>query len=370
MSTRLKIIAINVLILFVLYNAVIWIIYGAHTLTHIRNRLTAGSQSIATAERMASLPNYAKVSWAKTHFSEWQSLSTNYVSFIGWRRKLFSGQTINISGSYHQRRTVGNPDPEKPTVYFFGGSTMWGTGADDASTIPSLFMQISGFAAENFGETAYTAHQSLIMLMQLLEDGRRPDIVVFYDGANDANKCRSELTPWSDLHEADIQSALDLRASERTGLSNLLRPLQHVAQRTASLLPGSTKLDCHSNSVKAQRIANNLVADWTVAKELVESYKGKFVGILQPVRHFSHTRDLADSNPWGQEWANPNAWDPGYEAIYPLIKKQIINKHGFYDLTGVLNRDEYIYIDWCHLSPNGNRYMAEEIFKIMRDTPG
>jgi hypothetical protein len=30
----------------------------------------------------------------------------------------------------------------------------------------------------------------------------------------------------------------------------------------------------------------------------------------------------------------------------------------FMDLRGALDRNEYIYIDWCHLSPNGTQIVA------------
>jgi hypothetical protein len=31
------------------------------------------------------------------------------------------------------------------------------------------------------------------------------------------------------------------------------------------------------------------------------------------------------------------------------------------DLRNALDRDEYFYIDWCHLSPNGNQLVAARI---------
>ena len=49
----------------------------------------------------------------------------------------------------------------------FGGSTMWGTGARDACTIPSLLaraLQGRGMSLEiiNFGETGYVRTQEVI----------------------------------------------------------------------------------------------------------------------------------------------------------------------------------------------------------------
>ena len=38
---------------------------------------------------------------------------------------------------------------------------------------------------------------------------------------------------------------------------------------------------------------------------------------------------------------------------------------GLYDFTGVLDHPEYIYIDFCHLSPNGNRYVAQKLVEVL-----
>ena len=74
---------------------------------------------------------------------------------------------------------------------------MWGIGSLDArSTIPSQFAAATKVRSENYGEIGYTAHQSLVQLLQMLQAGHRPSLVVFYDGVNDvAIKCERGLTP-------------------------------------------------------------------------------------------------------------------------------------------------------------------------------
>ena len=48
-----------------------------------------------------------------------------------------------------------------------------------------------------------------------------------------------------------------------------------------------------------------------------------------------------------------------------MIKKNAENLRGFDDLTSVFDRDEYIYVDYAHVSPNGNRYAAERILSVI-----
>jgi lysophospholipase L1-like esterase len=323
--------------------------------------------ALRTSARQAQLPNYKGVDWARTHFVELHSLSTRYVSYLGWRREPFKGETINVAGPYAQRETVGSATSDKPSVYFFGGSTMWGTGADDANTIPSLVAQLGGFRSQNYGEGAYTAHQGLLLLIELLQDGHRPDVVVFYDGVNEvAQKCRSELTPKSHAREARIKAALAATSADKTyDLRYMAGPLLAAAaglSDAVGLRSRDGTFDCHTNARKAQQIADNLIQDWDVARRLVESYGGRFIGVLQPVSYYSKTKT--------DHIRLPDLQRKQYEAVYPLIKQKVTGRPGLHDFTDVLDHPEYFYIDFSHLSPNGNRYVARKLMEVLEGKSG
>ena len=52
--------------------------------------------------------------------------------------------------------------------------------------------------------------------------------------------------------------------------------------------------------------------------------------------------------------------------VYPLTRQAAAEADlNFYDLSKVCDRDEYIYIDWVHVSPNGNEYMADALATIV-----
>src|SRR5436190_1034060 len=190
-----KTIFYNVLVFFLIANVFYWSI---PILRYSKNRL-ASAQSFLPS-------NLASYPWAKKYVLEMSHLGTVYRSFVGWRREPFRGDTINIEGPYSQRRTINAGTNDQRTAYFFGGSTMWGTGSDDSGTIPSQFAAITGIHSENFGETAYTAHQGLVLLLQLLQDGRRPDLVVFYDGINDAVPCLPKKLRYAPTLQAEDAS--------------------------------------------------------------------------------------------------------------------------------------------------------------------
>jgi hypothetical protein len=341
---------------FVLFNIAYWFF---PTFAFLRHYSPEGDE--ATDNLRVRLPNYANVAWAAQHFREIHQIKRDYKSFIGWRSQPFHGETINIEGRYAQRRTINDGVDQSKKVYFFGGSTMWGTGALDDGTIPSQFAAVSGISSQNFGEIGYTAHQSLMLLVQLLQDGHRPDVVVFYDGVNEVvTKCRTEVTPYSDVEEANIDHLLKDSEISPISFRHYFAPLQYVAGwiKAEAMRSIAKSYDCDSDPEKARKIAENLLLDWQMARRLVESFGGKFIGILQPVLFFSQTRLDRLSN-----FDEPLLQ---FQTVYPLVEQRMAEDGGFRNLVHALDDDEYVYIDFCHLSPNGNRRIAARIAKFVQ----
>ncbi|MDH3665211.1 MAG: SGNH/GDSL hydrolase family protein [Alphaproteobacteria bacterium] len=323
-------------------------------------------------------PNYADdPEAALLHFTEYDNLTKGYYeSYYVWRRPELERQTINISadGLRHTHRPEGAL-PTK-TVAFFGGSTMWGTGAPDDGTIPSLFAKMMPeFEAINFGETGYTAHQSLNLLLRRYYEGFRPEVVVSYDGVNDVwNKCRREHGPYSHNREYEMRTILSEGSADHPeSFGFIIQPMRNFAGKVARTLAArrsesaASPYDCHENPEKAEQIARFLLADWAVLKMLVEGYGGTFIAILQPQAYGSETKldhlDLSET--LGEQYA----------AVYPkvleLLPKEFPElEENFADLRAALDRQDYVYIDWCHLSPNGNATIAERMAGLVKTRAG
>ena len=149
---------------------------------------------LADDDLRASLPAYNGVAYNPRALLEEvrKSDRTVYEPYTIWKRRAYRGEytTIDIAGS---RRTVGNSTSEDALqVWLFGGSAVWGVGAPDGETIPShlaaLLNGTLGIEANvrNLGRRGYVSTQEVIYLIRELQAGRRPDIVVFYSGVNDA----------------------------------------------------------------------------------------------------------------------------------------------------------------------------------------
>lgn len=114
--------------------------------------------------------------------------------FTGWRfvdGTTHASDLVTVEGGI--RRTIPATMPDAlAEVWFFGGSTMYGSGQADDATIPSVLartLAVEGLPvdATNFGHPAYAQWQQVQLLEAELTAGTRPlpDVVVFYDGFND-----------------------------------------------------------------------------------------------------------------------------------------------------------------------------------------
>ncbi|MDY6802250.1 MAG: hypothetical protein SXA11_00370 [Cyanobacteriota bacterium] len=373
-------IAITLLLLFAvnLASETVMLVYGL-------------AEQQANADRVderANLPNYAgDRDTAKRHFQEFDRLVTRFEPYIGWSRKPFEGETIHIDhrgDRVHENarlsaRQDGAIAPNLvPSVHFFGGSTVWGTGVPDGETIPALFNRISGIDTFNKGEINFTSRQELDRFINLLTlEGEPINAAVFYDGVNEVlNLCRSENNG-EEYGTADgIRQMLE-KKTERSPVGRFSQYLDSLfLQGTRSLITlvaskgaiGNNNLDrtmnCDERPEKARKIASTLVDNWETARDLARARGIEFLAILQPVAFFGNPKlDALHLDAGGD-----NELRKQYEAVYPLVraKMQERKRDWILDYTNLFDRDEDIYIDFCHVSKNGNLIIAKQIYTDLK----
>ena len=129
-----------------------------------------GIDNIQASDPRVDYEVYNDFNWAKKHYKEFDMLETCYKDFYVWRRCDFRGQTININNGIRNTKNFSNK-AEKfikfDQVSFFGGSTMWGTGVSDDTTLPSIFASQTNSKSLNYGESGYIAIQELLLLQNL-----------------------------------------------------------------------------------------------------------------------------------------------------------------------------------------------------------
>ena len=359
----LKLIVINIFIfiglLYVLNLSVLLIYHGNQSI-----KLLTGDIN----NEIASLPNYKHIAWAKRYWQEDNELKTEYKSYIEWRRLPYKGETININGQGIRNTPQSEWATEKsPLVVFLGGSTMWGTGVNDANTIPAFFANIANgrYRTVNLAETAYSAFQGYLFLEMQMIKGLKPDIVVSYDGVNDGMSLKSGLGPFSHIKEDQIRAAIQgIDRQDEKDLSFrqfFLGPLEYYI---AHILKPKNLFDLRQERI--EQTAQALLESWLATKSLSQKHGAEFIAVLQP--------NAAVGKPYLEHLDLNEERLKVYRHFYPAILKLLQNPK-YKDLSGnvliltdAFDLKDYIYIDFCHVTPNGNKIIAEKIYNHIKNS--
>ena len=193
----------------------------------------SGHPSDPIAAWVESIPAdaYEDRSWLMTGFHELHGppeetglggpAGIRWEPFTYWRYRPHLGQYVNLDAN-GLRRTWNMPTDQPVKVSMFGGSTMWGVGARDEFTIASMLSKMlaqvfpSRVQIANYGTTGYVSTQEMIFLLRELQQGQRPDIVIFYDGYNDTFSAYQSQVAGVTLNEHNRAAEFNLLRPTRT----------------------------------------------------------------------------------------------------------------------------------------------------------
>lgn len=139
-------------------------------------------------------PALADSPWAQDFFTELRTQDQQTTPYVNFEYRDRAGRYLNVRDQLRVSHTA----HRGPVVWFFGGSAVFGEGQRDGHTIPSEVARIAGanghpIQVRNFGVQADSNFQSMLRLEQALAVRRpKPDVVVFYDGANDVSQHLSQ----------------------------------------------------------------------------------------------------------------------------------------------------------------------------------
>lgn len=317
----------------------------------------------ASRTNRAELPNYQNDrEYARAVFADYNSIQHRYEPFVGWKTLPFQGKTTHISEAGLRTHNDTQEDQNRVVVRFFGGSTMWGEGSDDQHTIPALFNELNPqFKVYNHGQLAYNTRQELDDLISVYSREEKTDLVVFYDGVNDAAFLCPTVIKELPAHRLVPmyrdklyvgRSTLIKEVFSKIFLENILGVIQKITYKPTA---ENSAYNCATNPEKAEAIAEMMMKNWEMAHEIVTRRNGTFIAVLQPAAFIGAPRtDHLELDP---------ELGKNFELIYRLLQKKIAErKHPWIiDLSQAFNNDDYIFIDFCHVSPNGNAIIARKI---------
>jgi len=362
MKKALKTVAINCLILLVLLVVVDFCSMIILDLNKINNKVKNNEGLTETIDVRGGLTNYKNTPWAKIYFQEFHNLPSEYKSYYGWRRTKFTGKTINID-SFGIRKTTNVTNSKSPVVVFLGGSTMFGSGSDDNNTIPSLFSQkIKGkYQVVNYGETGYNSYQSLIFLQTQMAKGLLDSInvIITYDGVNNTKSFKNYF---SHHREEQIQKSLKGIDTKHEYMFCIIQG--HLISKIKSRY--TTKIIISESKLYDKQTARELLESWLIMRTFAEVNNADFVCILQP--------NIFVGNPNITNIENDIDYSyKGSFKYYKYVNKFIdenerykVLKPHFIDMTNVFDNVPDVYIDFCHVSPNGSEIIADNILEYLK----
>lgn len=162
------------------------------TSNQIIDAVNFSGERSTTHDPRADLPAMRAYPWADSYFREIQLTPSGYWPFTESRPRPFRGKYVHISGWSRRSYVPKYLRADAPVIWMFGGSTTWGEGQRDDYTIASDLARIAERNRQpirivNYGQRGWTHFQEMILFEQLLASERKPDLALFYDGANEIN---------------------------------------------------------------------------------------------------------------------------------------------------------------------------------------
>jgi hypothetical protein len=361
---------------FVMVGVTVFLLVGLELFSFVAIRVLRTSLFEETPGQR-ELAAYKGQSWAPALAREEKASRDvyDYEPYTIWRSHPFHGQAVNIEEDGLRRTYHSHCDANQFTIWMFGGSTMRGNGSPDWGTIPSQLAQTFEKASQpvcvrNFGEGAWVTTQEVVQLtLALKSEPRKPNFVIFYDGANDT------YVPYQS-GKADVHMNFDTvkkqfegqRTLRDGGFSYLLQT--NTVQLIFSLAAkgaqhhGDRPVPNNDLDGLAKAAVDNYFANMNTVQGLAHQYGFEYAFFWQPVVYTSHKELVGDEQQIheSKKLANLATWVP---RVYDLVRTR--QHPHFYDVTNTFDHTNAgIFLDWCHITMTGNELIARKMFEVVR----
>jgi lysophospholipase L1-like esterase len=324
-------------------------------------------------------PAYSNFDWAPECLAEQAhkvKARNIYFPFRLWGVTEFHGTCINNDPTDLGvvRRTVEGTKPacaNQPakSIWVLGGSTVYGTGIPDWATLPSyLSRELSsrGLCANvvNLGVEGYSSNQELLLLIEKLKSGKRPDVLIIYDGFNDADfGTMPPGNPTPHMGYVGIEDRMEGRFAGRfdflrgLGAWQLVQELTKGRAHTRLIRVPNDTLPTHAAST-----LNNYEQNLRMANTLGDGLGFRVYAFWQPAIMYGH-KPLAGYERQLVELSSGTTYP--FQALMPVYQEaeRRAAKNGDFVFLGNIfdTVPDPLYLDWVHLTPAGNQIVAHEI---------
>lgn len=311
--------------------------------------------------------------WARDYQREMRHFRLTWVPFVYWRGKPFHGSYINVDDSgLRHTENLAKPGTPKIRIFVFGGSVAWGEGVRDRATIASCLSRIlsrnlkQAIEVTNFGQMGYVSNQELIALYRELQNGNKPDYVVFFDGFNEAYASYQNHAPGAPQNESNRKKGFELVTNNSPG--GYLKEFFFTWATNSSTYRIMTWLQ------KINPAAKNDPLPAELAKETVNLYAAN-VKTIEKLGEWKKFEPLFYWQPAVYDKPHQTAYEetqvraeprfgPFYAEVVGNMKTSttLTRDARFHDLSSIFaNETQPLFIDNCHFSETGSEMVARKI---------
>jgi len=318
--------------------------------------------------------------WVEDYFAEWWSLQLRWEPYVYWRSRAFHGRYIEVGENGF--RTTWNPEErggqDVVRIHLFGGSTLWGLGARDHHTIPSLVSQWMSKHLDrpvevvNCGELGYVNTQELVLLIKALQKGQTPDVAVFYDGVNDVFSAYQSGVSGIPQNEYRREKEFNLLSTQGDRTAFLAAAaVYHVFRKSAAVrlasrfLARSTPgMEKELEPAEAERLAAGVHSTYVQNVDMIQALADRMgfraMYYWQPTVFTKPLRSPHESEQYRQ-----------YQSLQRITA--LANRHvaqcdrlsaleHFHDIAAIYeDHPEGLFFDYCHTGERGNAIIAERM---------
>lgn len=299
-----------------------------------------------------------------------------YEDYLAFREKEYNGSYVNVSPNGYRRvlnQGPWPPDDKAFNIFFFGGSTAFGSGVLDGESIPSFLQNRlrtsykDDLSVYNFGRSWYFSTQERILLEQLLLAHHVPDLVIFFDGMNDFFCCdgkpaemRSVKSYFNDELTAG-RILMEIRGIRSSPLTKLYRTVERKA--TTGKPEKNSKIADYQDPFILNGVIGRFVENKKIIEALAKTYGFSTAFIIQPSPFFKcnsscHLFPPAEKSPHR------------YQAHgYPLFEQKIKAGELGENILWLGNLQEGctepLYVDGFHYTAAFSETIAVEIERFL-----
>lgn len=308
-----------------------------------------------------------------------QANKVTYHQYVLWRRSPYDGKVLSIDQDGVRRTPYTRCDGKTFTIWTFGDSVMWGSGAPDEETISANlardYEQAGGAVCiVNYAEKGWANTQEMIGLIeQLKHAARKPDVALFYDGGTEA--FAAYQSGRADVHSNfnSFKTFLDnWGVSQKPGFSylqqtNTYRFLERIAVRAPfhnqkNEIARATR----DTETLSASVVENYVQNMDLIELLAKQYGFRAIFAWYPNLAVGHKQLTPyEQQVLAMEYQKFPELGAMYRAVYQRGRE--IRRPDFYYLGDLLDdQSSSLYVGISHLKPEGNKIVADRLFGILQ----